>query len=117
MMEAEARFRAATDAYAGLSVKPLLSFGLGTVTISPADTKLFGAHGKGLLVTSVQEGSAAAQVKVRAGDIIESINGQLLSDANWNFHFSTDFDSDLSLGILRDGEKLTLKLSRQNAPK
>lgn len=121
MTEAEARYRSAVEAYSGLAVKPLLSFGLEAVRISPAATTLLGAPSaqrqSGLLVMSVRPGSAAAQSRIQTGDIIESINGQIFSEANWNFNFSNDFDSDLSLGILRSGEKLSFNLSRQNSPR
>ena len=120
MREAEARYRAAVESYSGLAVRPLLSFGLEAVRISPAATKLLGAQPpqqqSGLLVTSVRPGSAAARSRIQTGDIIESINGQLFSESNWNFNFSNDFETDLSLGILRSGEKLSFNLSRQNTP-
>lgn len=114
--EAEGRYRAASEAYGGLAVKPLLAFGLEAVRISPAGTKISGARQNGLLVMSVRPGSAAAGTKIQAGDIIESINGQIFSDANWNFNLPADFDTELSLGILRDGEKLSFNLSRNNSP-
>lgn len=113
--EASERYRAASEAYAGLAVKPLLAFGLEAVRISPTGAKFLGAHRNGLLVMSVRAGSTAAGTKIQAGDIIESINGQIFSDANWNFNLPADFDTELSLGILRDGEKLTFSLSRQNS--
>ena len=117
VVEAEARYRAASEAYQGLAVKPLLSFGLEAVRISPAaGTKLSGARQSGLLVMSVQPDSTAAQSKIQVGDIIEAINGQYFSEANWNINFSTDYDTELSLGILRHGEKISFKLSRQNSP-
>jgi S1-C subfamily serine protease len=112
--EAAGRYRAASEAYGGLAVKPLLAFGLEAVRISPAGTKISGARQNGLLVMSVRAGSAAAGSKIQAGDIIESINGQLFSDANWNFALPADFDTELSLGILRDGEKFSFSLSRNN---
>jgi len=116
LVEAETRYRAASEAYQGLAVKPLLSFGLEAVRISPASTKLLGAGQSGLLVMSVQPNSAAAQSKIQVGDIIESINGQIFSATNWNIKFSTDYDTELSLGILRHGEKFSFNLSRQSSP-
>lgn len=118
VVEAEARYRAASEAYHGLAVKPLLSFGLEAVRISPAATKLLGdSQQSGLIVMSVQPNSAAAQSNILVGDIIESINGQYFSEANWNINFSTDYDTELSLGILRHGEKFSFNLSRQNSPR
>jgi S1-C subfamily serine protease len=99
-----------------LAVKPLLAFGLEAVRISPTGTKISGAHQNGLLVMSVRSGSTAAGSKIQAGDIIESINGQSFSDANWNFKLPADFDGELSLGVLRNGEKLSFNLSRANTP-
>lgn len=120
MAEVESLYRTAVESYSGLAVKPLLSFGLEAVRISPA-MKLLGAQSpqreSGLLVMSVRPGSAAARSRIQTGDIIESINGQLFSESNWNFNFSNDFDLDLSLGILRSGEKLSFNLSRQNSPR
>jgi S1-C subfamily serine protease len=122
MTEAEARYRTAVEAYSGLAVKPLLSFGLEAVRISPAATRWLGTQAAqpqqcGLLVMSVRPGSAAARSRIQSGDIIESINGQKFSEANWNFNFPADFDTDLSLDIFRSGEKLSFNLSRQNSPR
>ncbi|HLL13716.1 MAG TPA: PDZ domain-containing protein [Pyrinomonadaceae bacterium] len=114
--EAAGRYRAASEAYGGLAVKPLLAFGLEAVRISPTGTKISGAHQNGLLVMSVRPGSVGAASKIQAGDIIESIGGQIFSDANWNFNLPADFDTELSLGIRRDGEKLSFTLSRGNSP-
>jgi S1-C subfamily serine protease len=115
--EAEGRYRAAGEAYGGLAVKPLFTFGLEAVRISPGGVKASGAHQNGLLVMSVRPGSAAAESKIQPGDIIESINGQVFSDANWNFNLPADFDIELSLGILRAGEKFSFNLSRTNNPR
>ncbi|HEY0098359.1 MAG TPA: PDZ domain-containing protein [Pyrinomonadaceae bacterium] len=122
MTEAEARYRMAVESYSGLAVRPLLSFGLEAVRISPAATKLLGTQAtqqqqSGLLVISVRPGSAAARSRIQTGDIIESVNGQKFSETNWNFNFSDEFDAVLSLGILRSGEKLSFDLSRQNSPR
>jgi S1-C subfamily serine protease len=116
LAEAEGRYRMASEAYRGLAVKPLLAFGLEAVRISPAGTKISGARQNGLLVMSVRPGSTAAGSKIQAGDIIESINGQIFSDANWNFNLPADVETELSLGILRAGEKLSFSLSRGNSP-
>jgi S1-C subfamily serine protease len=113
--EAAGRYRAASEAYGGLAVKPLLAFGLEAVRISPGVANLAGAGRNGLLIMSVRPGSTAAGSKLQAGDIIESINGQIFSDANWNFNLPADFDADLSLGILRAGEKLSFSLSRNGS--
>ena len=113
--EAEARYRAASEAYSGLAVRPLLTFGLEAMRIAPSATNLLGTNQKnGLLVISVRPGSAAAHSRIQPGDIIESINGQIFSDTGWNF--PADYDTDLSLGILRAGEKFSFNLSRQNSP-
>ncbi|HZH30845.1 MAG TPA: PDZ domain-containing protein [Pyrinomonadaceae bacterium] len=116
LTEAEGRYRTASEAYKGLAVKPLLAFGLEAVRISPAGAKIPGARQNGLLVMSVRPGSMAAGSKIQAGDIIESINGQIFSDANWNFNLPADIETELSLGILRAGEKLSFSLSRNNSP-
>jgi len=114
--EAERRYRAASEAYAGLAVKPLFAFGLEAVRISPAGAKTSGTPQNGLLVMSVRPGSAAAESKIQPGDIVESINGQIFSEANWNFSLPADFDTELSLGILRNGEKFSFNLSRTTNP-
>jgi S1-C subfamily serine protease len=110
--EAETHYRLASESYSGLAVKPLLAFGLEAVRIAPSIEKQRGARPNGLLVISVRQGSAAAGSKIQVGDIIESINGQLFSDTNWNFSLPADFDIELSLGIIRAGEKLSFNLSR-----
>ena len=98
-----------------MAVKPLLAFGLEAVRISPTGAQISGARQNGLLVMSVQAGSVAAGSKIQAGDIIQSINGQIFSDANWNFNLPADFDTELSLGVLRAGEKLSFSLSRNDS--
>ncbi|HEV2801484.1 MAG TPA: PDZ domain-containing protein [Pyrinomonadaceae bacterium] len=112
LSEAERRYRAASESYSGLAVRPLLAFGLEAVRFAPSIERRTGARPSGLLVMSVRQGSAAAGSQIQVGDIIESINGQLFSDTNWNFNLPADFDTELSLGILRAGEKLSFNLSR-----
>ncbi|HEX8424484.1 MAG TPA: PDZ domain-containing protein, partial [Pyrinomonadaceae bacterium] len=69
MTEAEKLYRTAVEAYSGLAVGPLLSFGLEAVRISPAATKLLGTQTppqqSGLLVMSVRPGSAAARSRIQ----------------------------------------------------
>ncbi len=59
---------------------------------------------RGAVVTQVTPGSAADRAGLRAGDIITHINGKMVRDANTLRN---------SVGLLRIGEKVTIKVLRE----
>ena len=96
---------AATSAFAD----PLIAYGLETIPLSPRAAKRFGARG-GLLVISVHMETAASLAGLRTADVIESINGQALHVTGQNFTFNTNDSTRLSLSVIREGQRLEIKL-------
>jgi serine protease Do len=84
--------------------------GLTVDTLSPQLAEYFGTK-QGVLVTSVQDGSAAAKAGIRAGDVITSVNGLEVSDPPELRRRlqALDRGSEVSLGIVRDKKPQTLK--------
>jgi len=90
--------------------------GLGIRGLLPEQAREAGlGERRGVLVTSVAEGSAAAAAGLRSGDIILSVDGQSLGDAS-------DMEArvivvvpgtPLTLGIWREGRALELVLTRR----
>ncbi len=62
-------------------------------------------------MTAVTEDSAAAKAGVKAGDVIVSLNGTNIEDANDLRARLRDIDSggEFTLGITRDRKSMTLK--------
>ena len=116
MIEAEARVREVSAMQTGLTIKPLIAAGLEAITLAPEITVGYGPQ-NGLLVLAVRPESPAATGGLKVGDLIESVNGQEISGTGWSHHFSLLGNSDLSLGILRGGQKLVLNLSRRGVVK
>lgn len=90
-----------------VSADPLLAQGVKTFSLSPKTATRFGARA-GLLVLSVRPDSAALRAGLREGDVIESINGRSLSDTDKPLLLPSNTSDRLSLGIVRDGQKLDL---------
>jgi Do/DeqQ family serine protease len=74
--------------------------------------------GKGVLVNSVKQGSAAEKAGIKTGDIILAINGEAVEDGNTlrNKVAGTPPGSDIKVKVLRDGaeQELTAKLDEFN---
>jgi Do/DeqQ family serine protease len=66
---------------------------------------------RGALVSSVSEGSPAAKAGVERGDVIVSVDGETVSDANAlrNRVAGTAPGTSLALGVVRSGESKTLR--------
>jgi Do/DeqQ family serine protease len=73
--------------------------------------KLSVPEGKGIVVGSVQPGSAADRAGLRQGDVIMSFNGVEVSDPNTfrNRVASTPPGTDVTLTIVRDGKEQTVR--------
>ncbi len=75
-------------------------------------TSLGLAQPDGVLVDKVEPNSPAAQVGLRAGDVIVSVNGRAAEDVE-SFHYriaTLPIGSSALLGVVRHGEKLTVSL-------
>lgn len=64
----------------------------------------------GIIVSNVQNGSAAEKAGVKRGDIVTAINGEKLDDSNIlrNKIAGTPPGTDIKLSIVRDGKELEL---------
>ncbi|HEX8294551.1 MAG TPA: Do family serine endopeptidase, partial [Pyrinomonadaceae bacterium] len=68
---------------------------------------------RGVIVSSVQGGSAAEKAGLRRGDVITAFNGAAVNEANElrNHVAATQPGTDVTLTILRDGREQELKLA------
>jgi S1-C subfamily serine protease len=84
--------------------------GITTGDLSPQLREYFGARG-GVLVTSVEDASAAAKAGVKAGDVVTSINGQNVeTPADLRRELGRiDAGAEFSIGVVRDKKPTTLK--------
>ncbi len=108
--EAAARLSAAGTGRTGPAAQPLFPYGaeamyfVGTNTSEGATISF-----DGLMVYSVIPGSAADQSGLRSGDLVETIEGR----PSFEWRKSTGPASpEVTLGVLREGKKQTLKLKR-----
>ena len=92
------------------------------LTVESLSTQLgeyFGApNGRGLLVTSVEKGTAAETAGLKAGDVIVRVNGEKVTDmADWRSAIRGKAGQSLTLGIIREKreQSVTLKLPERGA--
>jgi serine protease Do len=69
----------------------------------------FGAKNGGALVSSVTRDSAAAKAGIKAGDVIVSVNGRAVVDANDLINKIEDYDGEVTIVVVRDRKEMTLK--------
>lgn len=83
--------------------------GMDAVGISSKLASRFRADG-GMLVVSVLPGSDAETIGLKAGDVIETLDGQplLTRDKAFDFKFEFSNNYNLRLGVVRAGQKITL---------
>ncbi|MBA3767001.1 MAG: PDZ domain-containing protein [Acidobacteria bacterium] len=86
----------------------LIARGVETIPLAAAAASRRGARA-GVLVINVVPSSQAARSGLREGDVIESVNGKLLSSP---FQISPHLlrDASLALELVRNGQKLTINL-------
>ena len=73
-------------------------------------SQYFGASEGGALITSVEPGSAAEKAGLKAGDVITSINGERVRDAEQVVDTMREVgDGDVTIGYLRDKKAGTKK--------
>lgn len=68
---------------------------------------------RGVIVGSVQRGSAADRAGLKSGDVITAFNGSAVNDANElrNLVAATQPDTDVTLTVLRDGREQQVKVT------
>jgi len=87
--------------------------GVSVQSITPELAEFFGAKNGGALVSSVTADSAAQKAGVKAGDVIVSINGRRVGDADDLLRELEDIEGDATIGVLRDRKEMTLKATIQ----
>jgi S1-C subfamily serine protease len=111
LTEAQLRFRAATAAHPTYGIKPLLPFGVESAAfISTRTADGITETRKGLLVVAIHADSVMERAGVRVGDLIETVNGEPSLGAGWQSKLPTDPKAEITLGVLRDGKRLALKI-------
>ena len=72
----------------------------------------------GALVASVTPGSPGAQAGLKAGDVIVTVDGQVVDDSNaFDYRFATrPLGGTANLGLLRAGREQTVTVALQTAP-
>jgi S1-C subfamily serine protease len=102
-----------TSATTHVVLDPLFAHGAETFTLSPQAAARFGAGG-GLLVVFVRPESPAASSGLRTGDVIESVDGQMINAAS-PFVFSAQRGATMTLSIVRNRQKLSINLQSDNS--
>lgn len=93
--------------------------GVGVRALSPALARQFKVPDlAGALVEQVQHGSPAEKAGLKQGDVLRSFNGRILENAAQfqSLVASTAPGKEISFGILRDGQELTLKVTLGELP-
>jgi S1-C subfamily serine protease len=99
-----------------LNQLPPITRGLETVALSPKAAAHLGARG-GVLVVFVDPESAAARAGVRVFDVIESVEGKPLGRISWTASLPAGDPQRLMLGIVRDLQKVEVKIEQADIPK
>jgi S1-C subfamily serine protease len=90
----------------------LIAQGIETIALKPQVAAHFGGNG-GLLVVFVQSSTAAFKAGLRSGDLIEAIDGKLISSTSQPRSLFPKNDRSHSFSVVRNKEKLVITLSPQ----
>ena len=87
--------------------------GVSTTQLTKQLADYFGVtDGKGVLVTSVAEGSPAAKAGIKAGDVITAIDGETVEGSgDLSRAINKQKDGDVTLTIMRDKGQRTIKVT------
>ncbi len=95
--------------------------GVTVQSLTPDLEEYFGAKTGGALVSGVTKESAASKAGVKAGDVIVSINGRHVDDADDLIQELDGLNGDVTIVVLRDKKEVTLKATldgpRTSAPR
>lgn len=87
-------------------------------TLSPDLASALGATGsKGALVVEVLDGTPAEKAGLRAGDVISAVEGESVADADDLVRALRDENGNVSLSVVRRGEKRTVEVELEDAPR
>jgi len=87
--------------------------GVSTVQLTKQLGDYFGiADGKGVLVTSVSDGSPAAKAGLRAGDVITTVDGEMIEGpGDLSRAVNKNKDGDVTVVVIRDKKQRTFKVT------
>jgi S1-C subfamily serine protease len=105
--ESQAR-RASLSVLSGSADKWQMIDGLDAISISTKIAARFRAR-SGLLVIFVRPASEADASGLRPGDVIETVNDELIPEPGKTFDFSRAA-RPLTLGVVRDGQRISIRL-------
>ena len=99
-----------------MPLAPRGRLGVSVQSLTPDLEEYFGATNGGALVSSVARDSAAAKAGIKAGDVITSINGDRVSDSGDLMRELDEATGEVTIGILRDKQELTLTATLAGRP-
>ena len=99
-----------------MPLTPRGRLGVSVQSLTPELEEYFGATNGGALVSSVAQDSAAAKAGIKAGDVITSINGDRVSDSGDLMRELEEATGEVTIGILRDKQELTLTATLTGRP-
>jgi membrane-associated protease RseP (regulator of RpoE activity) len=87
--------------------------GVTTVQLTKQLADYFGiADGKGVLVTSVSDNSAAAKAGIKAGDVITTVDGDVIEGpGDLSRAINKNKDGDVTVVVIRDKKQRTIKVT------
>jgi membrane-associated protease RseP (regulator of RpoE activity) len=87
--------------------------GVSTVQLTKQLGDYFGiGDGKGVLVTSVSDGSPAAKAGLRAGDVITTVDGEMIEGpGDLSRAVNKNKDGDVTVVVIRDKKQRTFKVT------
>lgn len=83
--------------------------GVNVQSMSPELEEYFGVKNGGALVSSVTPDSAASRAGIKAGDVIVSVNGRSVADADDLIAKIDDVNGEATIVVVRDKKEVTLK--------
>jgi serine protease Do len=92
--------------------RSLIAQGIETIALQPRVAARFGGNG-GLLVIYVQPSTAAFKAGLRSGDLIEAINGKLISATSKPATLFSNPVARYSFTVVRNKEKLVITVAPQ----
>jgi serine protease Do len=87
--------------------------GVSVQSLTPDLSDYFGATNGGALVSSVRQDSAASKAGLKPGDVIVSVNGRSVRDADDLISEIEDVSGEATIVVLRDKKQVTLKAALQ----
>lgn len=91
--------------------------GVSTVQLTKQLADYFGiADGKGVLVTSVSDDSPAAKAGIKAGDVITTVDGDVVEGpGDLSRAINKNKDGDVTVVVIRDKKQRTIKVTPEKA--